>query len=80
MQVFIFDSLYSEMAEEEFDSPNDQDPISNKNFLKYNYRELAKIATKGNRKQKDWLRDFLAHRDDSLERQSLQSALGDSQP
>ena len=54
--------------------------ISNEDILKYNYRDLAKIAVKGNEKQKEWLRNYLNTCDDSVEKQSLQKALEGAQP
>jgi hypothetical protein len=81
MQQFVFDPLHSEMTVGELDPRFGFDAfVSDEEILKYNYRELARIAVRGNVKQKDWLRNYLDVCDESLEKQSLQTALGDSQP
>jgi len=51
------------------------DDISNEDILKYNQRDLSRIAAVGNEKQKEWLRSFLHARDESVLNQSLQKAL-----
>ncbi|HKC65511.1 MAG TPA: hypothetical protein VKB86_17850, partial [Pyrinomonadaceae bacterium] len=53
---------------------------SNTEFLQYNYQELATIAARGNRNQKEWLRDYLNTCNDSPEKQSLQKALEGARP
>jgi hypothetical protein len=52
---------------------------TNEEFLKYNYRDLIKIAI-GDSKRKAWLRDFLKHCDDSQEKRLLQKALEEALP
>ena len=54
--------------------------ITNAEFLQYNYRDLLRIAAGGNAKQKAWLRNYLENCDESLEKHSLQTALGGVQP
>jgi hypothetical protein len=77
---FIFDPLRSEMSEKEFISCyGDCERITDVEFLKYNYRELVRLAARGNAKQKEWLRSYLSTCDESPERRSLQTALGDGQ-
>jgi hypothetical protein len=81
MRKFIFDSQHSEMSAKEIDPDyGEWAEISNEDILKYNYRDLKRLAIKGNRKQKEWLRDFIDARDDSVEKQSLQKALEGAQP
>lgn len=79
MRKFIFDQPHSELTEDAFNSTEDA-LASSKDILKYNYRELATLAARGNAKQKDWLRSYLDTCDESPEKQSLQTALGDKQP
>jgi hypothetical protein len=76
MKRFAFDPLHSEMTANELDPQfGDAVNITADEFLKYNYRELTKLAISGSAEQKDWLRNYLATRNDSLEKQSLQKAL-----
>jgi hypothetical protein len=79
MQSFVLDPFNSGMAEG-FNPLAEGDAYPGGDFLKYNYLELLKLAADGNRKQKQWLRDFLDTRDESLEKQSLLTALGGEQP
>jgi hypothetical protein len=58
----------------------DGENITPEEVLKYNYRELNRLAAVGNAKQKDWLRNYLADCDDTVERKSLESVLGGRQP
>lgn len=75
MERFIFDPFGSEITEEElkpeYPSYGDAKPITNEEFLKYNYRELLKIAKERWTRRKDWLIDFLKTCGDSVEKQSL---------
>jgi len=76
MKKLILDSRHSEMSAKEINPYYGVDAdISNQDILKYNYRDLARIAAKGNEKQKEWLRGFLHVRNDSSSKQSLQKAL-----
>jgi hypothetical protein len=74
-QKFNFDSLHSEILEKELD-PGYGDAVAStkEEFLKYNYRDLIKIAI-GDSKRKAWLVDFLKDCGDSQEKRSLQKAL-----
>lgn len=81
MSEFMLDKQHSELLEEELDPRfGDDEGISNEDFLKYNYRELTRLAISGNAKQKEWLRDFIKDCDETLEKQSLQTALGGALP
>ena len=81
MQKFFFDALHSEMIEKELDPAyGDQVFLTNEQVLKYNYRDLEKIALRGDAKQKEWLRNFLNGIDNTVEKQSLQKALGEARP
>lgn len=74
MEKFILDPLRSEITERELgpDYPfDDAGPITNEEFLKYNYRELLKIASERYTKRKDWLFEFLETCGDSVEKRSL---------
>lgn len=73
MDRFIFDSLRSEVGEKELDPdyPLDGAAITNEEFLKYNYRELLKIAYERWTTRKDWLFEFLKSCGDTVEKQSL---------
>lgn len=78
---FTFDSLHSEMMEKELiNCYGDCEHVTDEEFLKYNYHELVRLAARGNAKQKEWLRSYLDTCDDTMEKQSLQTVLGDKQP
>jgi hypothetical protein len=79
MREFIFDALHSEIASEEVDPYYGGDGgISAEELLKYNYRELARLAGKGTYEQGLWLRRYLDTCDDSVEKQSLRKILADA--
>ncbi|MBA2734472.1 MAG: hypothetical protein H0U54_16545 [Acidobacteria bacterium] len=72
MQKFVFDPLHSEMTEKELEPNYDYgESLTDEEFLKYNYRELLKIANERWTKKKEWLFDFLKSCGDSIEKQSL---------
>lgn len=76
MQQFTFDTLHSQIVDKELDpSFGDGVYLTEEELLKYNYRELMRIAVNGSEKQKAWLRAFLGEREESIERRSLQKAL-----
>ena len=80
-QRFVLDPIHSEMTAGELDPQfGDDVKITAKEFLQYNYRELARLAISGSAKQKEWLRNYLGTCDDNEEKQSLQSALKGPQP
>jgi hypothetical protein len=80
-RAFVYDPLRSELSSKELDPEfGNEGAITDAGFLKYNYRELAWIAARGNAKQRKWLRNHLKERDESPEKQSLQKALKDVQP
>lgn len=74
MEKFIFDPLRSEIMEKEL-SPNsgfdDAVGVTNEEFLKYNYRELLKIANERRTLKKVWLFEFLKSCGDSVKKRSL---------
>lgn len=75
MREFIPDTFRSPTVEE-FDMLDKYGEVKlNHDFLKYNYAELAKIATLGDKKRKEWLRAFLEEREECIEKQSLQKLL-----
>jgi hypothetical protein len=81
MRKFMFDPLHSEMTAIELSVDlGDGENITDEEVLKYNYRDLNKLAVGGNAKQKEWLRNYLAACDDTPERESLQAALGGERP
>lgn len=81
MPEFILDKEHSELLAVELDPYYGSDErISDEDFLKYNYRELTRIAVSGNAKQKEWLRNYLKDCNETPENKSLQIALGDRQP
>jgi len=55
-------------------------PVTIAAFLKYNYRDALRIAAKGNAKQREWLRNYLATRDGGPLRQSSPRVLRGEQP
>src|SRR5205823_2531854 len=59
-QRFIVDPNHSGMSEAELDPRfGDDVKITTGEFLKYNYRELARLAVNGTAKQKQWLLSYL---------------------
>jgi hypothetical protein len=44
-------------------------------FLKYNLSELLNLARRGNKAQKNWLKEYLERCDGSAEKRQLQAAL-----
>ena len=57
-----------------------EDSIRNGDILKYNQRDLSRIAASESEKQKEWLRSFLHARDASALKQSLRKALEGARP
>jgi len=53
------DRSHSDASEAEFDAVYNVDTLSDEDFLKYNYRELAEIVSGRNPVKKEWLRRFL---------------------
>lgn len=81
MSEFVLDTRHSELLAEELDPYYGSDAcISDEDFLKYNYRELTKLAVSGNAKQKEWLHNYLKQCNETPENKSLQIALGGRQP
>ncbi|PYS42394.1 MAG: hypothetical protein DMF71_09400 [Acidobacteria bacterium] len=69
------------MSEAELDPRfGDDVKITTGEFLKYNYRELARLAVNGTAKQKQWLLSYLGVCNDGVEKQSLQKALERTRP
>jgi hypothetical protein len=52
--------------------------ITDAEFLKYNYRQLAEIAAGRDAKRKAWLLEFLNTCDDGPVKESLRKTLADS--
>ena len=78
MREFILDTQHSEMSAVEIEGSEEE--ITNADILKYNYRELTRLAISGSARQKDWLRNYLSTCDDGVEKQSLHSALEGARP
>ena len=53
----------------------DIDSMTEEDFLKYNYQELADIATGRNAVKKDWLREFLKTCESTIEARRLSQLL-----
>jgi len=51
---------------------SDEVLLTDEEFLKYNHRELIRIATGKDKKRRKWLMDFRDTRDANAEKQSLQ--------
>ena len=78
---FIYDPVNSELSSRELDPEfGEVGAVTDAGFLKYNYKELAWIAARGNAKQRKWLRNHLHRSDESPEKQSLQKVLRKEQP
>jgi hypothetical protein len=76
---FTFDPLRSEMSAQELDTDYGEGVgITDAEFLKYNYRQLAEIAAGRDAKRKAWLLEFLNTCDDGPVKESLRKALADS--
>jgi len=74
------DAYNSELYERAFTAIYLRGSLSGEVFLKYNYRELVRLAVEGNAKQREWLRNYLNDCGESAEKQSLLIVLGGSQP
>jgi hypothetical protein len=49
--------------------------MTGNDLLKYNYRDLLNLATRGNRTQKEWLETYLETCDNNAEKRRLLAAL-----
>jgi hypothetical protein len=80
-RAFVYDPLHSELSSKELEPEfGNEGAITDAEFLKYNYKELAWIAARGNAKQRKWLRNHLHRSGESPEKQSLQKVLEGKQP
>jgi hypothetical protein len=74
MQEFQFDPFQSEM-DEKLLLPQNEEDLSQAEFLKYNYPELVRLALGNDSRRREWLRKYLESSDETTESQSLGSAL-----
>ena len=74
------DADSSELYEQAYKAIYLHGSLSGEVFLKYNYRELTRLAARGNAKQREWLRNCLETCDEGAEKQSLLTVLGGEQP
>jgi len=76
---FVFDRSHSQMTEKEMlriYNIYDREPLTNEQFLTYNYSDLARLAISGKRSQKQWLSRFLKVCDRTSEEKGLSALLG----
>jgi hypothetical protein len=71
MEEFVLDSQHSEMTPDGADPFVNNENAINRDFLKYNFRELLRIAQERWTKKKEWLFEFLKSVEDSVEKRSL---------
>jgi hypothetical protein len=69
------DEHRSECSSRELSAVYDIDSLTNEDFVKYNYRELAQIATGVDRIKRKWLSDFLNECEWTQERRRLAALL-----
>ena len=70
-----FDRARSDLSREELESVYNIDSLSNEAFLKYNYAELAAIASGSDVERRQWLLSFLETCNDTIERRHLKQLL-----
>ncbi|MFN2596191.1 MAG: hypothetical protein ABR563_03275 [Pyrinomonadaceae bacterium] len=68
---FVFDASQSSLSEAELKSVYNWGSLSDEDFLRYNYAELAKLAVRKDSELKQWLRDFLDYCEETPEKQKL---------
>lgn len=65
----------SDISQAELEAVYNIDSLYDEDFLKYNYQELADIATGRNAVKKDWLREFLKTCENTIEARRLSQLL-----
>jgi hypothetical protein len=66
---------HSELTHDELDAVYNIDSLSNEDFLKYNYKELSRIAAGTDMTLKEWLRQFLDACENTTEQRRLRRLL-----
>jgi hypothetical protein len=72
---FVLAKAKSELSIEEIEAVYYIDSLDDEGFLKYNFQELMNLASRGDVKQKEWLRHFLLPLPDSKRKRALGTAL-----
>ena len=70
-----FDPQRSSLSEKELNAVYDIDSLSDEDFLKYNYHELAQIAAGPDLAKKEWLHQFLKTCENTIEHRRLSKVL-----
>lgn len=70
-RVATLDVDHSELTHDELDTVYNIDSLNNEDFLKYNYRELSRIAKGKDTKRREWLRRYLDACDNTAEQRRL---------
>jgi hypothetical protein len=71
----VLDPNESTVTQRELEHIYTVDSMTEHDFLKYNLSELLNLARRGNKAQKNWLKEFLERCDGSAEKRQLQAAL-----
>jgi hypothetical protein len=71
----VLDLGESTVTQRELEHIYTVDSMTEHDFLKYNLSELLNLARRGNKAQKNWLKEFLERCDGSAEKRQLQAAL-----
>jgi hypothetical protein len=71
----VLDPTNSDISEAAMEKIYMADVLKRSDILQFNFDQLKALATGKNRKQKEWLREFLSHCDESPEKQALQQML-----
>ncbi|HKY03807.1 MAG TPA: hypothetical protein VJQ56_02900 [Blastocatellia bacterium] len=72
---FILDEPGSSLSEEEIGRVYNFDSLEDKDFIKYNFNELQRLAARGSARRRAWLRGFLTTVEQSNETLVLQNLL-----
>lgn len=74
-QTQLYDAEHSDLSQNELETVYNVDSLSYEGFLKYNYRELSQIVAGDNAPNKEWLREFLENRENTVEGRRLNRLL-----
>lgn len=72
------DTTNSDLSQEELDAVYNVDSLTNEGFLKYNFKELSRLATGVDKNRREWLKRFLEVCKGSEEKSRLRALLASS--
>jgi hypothetical protein len=75
---FALDTTHSDLSQNELDAVYNIDSLTNEGFLKYNFKELSRLATGTDANRKEWLKQFLNVCKNSEEKRRLRTLLASS--